>query len=72
MTTPTDRQRMEEYRAEMNRLRSTLKLVAAQRDTLASCLLNYNVEAVTTMTIRTILTDLVESGHITDVHGFLS
>lgn len=78
--TPTDRQRMEEYRAEMNRLRLTLKSVAAQRDALAYELLNsaWNRDSARwTLAhdyrgIGTILTDLVESGNVDDIHGFLS
>lgn len=79
-TTPTDRQRMEEYRAEMNQLRSTLKAVAAQRDTLATELLHsaWDRDSARWAVARdfrgvvTILTDLVESGNVIDINGFLS
>lgn len=69
-TAPTDRQRAEMYRAEISKLRATLKGVVAQRDTLATTLLaNYSIlDSATT----TVLSDLVESGNVTDHHGFLS
>lgn len=77
---PTDRQRMVAYRAEVNRLRLTLKTVAAQRDALADELLHSAWDrdsARWTLAhdyrgIGTILTDLVESGNVDDIHGFLS
>lgn len=67
---PTDRQRMEMYRAEMNRLQSTLNDVVAQRDALARDLLSGYVNY--SQAVRTILTDLIESGNVADYHGLLS
>lgn len=68
-TAPTDRQRAESYRAEMNRLASTLKAVERQRDILAAELLNGD-ELYSRATVD-VLTDLVKSG-IIDHRGLLS
>lgn len=67
--------RLAELTIAYNRLQSTLKGVAAQRDALAAALLNvaHYAEGVDYGTaVTTILTDLVESGNVVDHHGFLS
>lgn len=68
---PTDRERAEMYRAEMSKLRATLKGVVTQRDTLANELLNPSDDIYSSAT-TTVLTDLVESGNVVDHYGYLS
>lgn len=67
---PTDRERAEMYRAEMSRLRESLRAVTAQRDTLAQALLSEPGKRL--VFALTVLTDLVESGTVTDDHRYLS
>lgn len=69
-----------DQRSEMNRLRATLEAVTAQRDTLARELLSEvqtsfnsdNVRVDYSRAALTVLTDLVESGNVVDVNGYLS